>query len=93
MDENDIISTIPQEICDLRERRLEKFIVDCPTKEGRGVGNYSNVRIGRVSFLATATRRVDFITRLIIVIIARLDATLVAIVIRGRSMHGGQNVV
>ena len=45
MDENELISTIPPEICELRDRKLEKFIVDCPTKEGRGVGNYSNVRI------------------------------------------------
>lgn len=45
LDENDLISTIPPELCELRDRRLEKFIVDCPTKEGRGVGNYSNVRI------------------------------------------------
>ena len=45
LDENDIISTIPPEICELREKRLEKFIVDCPTKSGRGVGNYSKVGI------------------------------------------------
>jgi hypothetical protein len=45
LDENEIISTIPPEICALREKRLEKFIVDCATKDGRGVGNYSNVKI------------------------------------------------
>jgi hypothetical protein len=39
MDENDFISTIPQEICELK--RLKKFIVDCPTKGGTGVGNFT----------------------------------------------------
>jgi hypothetical protein len=40
MDENDIISTIPKEICELK-KRLKKFIVDCPTKGGTGVGNFT----------------------------------------------------
>ena len=45
MDENDLATTIPPEVCELREKRLTKFIVDCPTKDGRGVGNYSKVGI------------------------------------------------
>lgn len=41
IDQNDLASTIPAEICLLREERLAKFICDCPNEGGRGVGNYS----------------------------------------------------
>lgn len=40
MDQNDIISTMPSEICDLRQQNKEFFkllVADCPTREGRGV--------------------------------------------------------
>ena len=41
LDENSLITTIPMEICELREKKLTKFIVDCPTKRGTGVGNWT----------------------------------------------------
>lgn len=41
MDQNDLASSIPTEICALRDLRLTKFICDCPTKAGKGVGNFS----------------------------------------------------
>ena len=40
LDENDITSTIPKEVCELK--RIKKFIVDCPTKKGTGIGNYTD---------------------------------------------------
>ena len=51
LDENDIISAIPPEICELREKRLKKFIVDCPTQKGRGVGNWTDYSEGGVDTL------------------------------------------
>lgn len=41
LDENNLGGTIAPEICELREKRLGKFIVDCPTKKGGGVGNWT----------------------------------------------------
>ena len=41
LDENDLGGVIDPEICKLRDRKLEKFIVDCPTSRGTGVGNYT----------------------------------------------------
>lgn len=41
LDENDLGGTIAPEICKLRDKKLEKFIVDCPTEKGAGVGNYT----------------------------------------------------
>lgn len=38
MDDTNVVGSIPPEICELRADSLEKFLVDCPTSTGNGVG-------------------------------------------------------